>query len=65
MTLKNDAIEKFIEGSTTMLVSQGCIDCKQLDREHLSREELFEMLRPEGISHSGQVQYAFLELPVS
>ncbi|MEO8268312.1 MAG: DUF421 domain-containing protein [Aureliella sp.] len=61
MTLKNDAIEQFIEGRTTMLVSQGCINYRQLDQEHLSREELFELLRPEGISHLGQVQQAFLE----
>lgn len=61
ITLNNDVMEKFVEGQTSMLVLQGRINCEQLRREKLSQEELFELLRPEGISHLGEVQYAFLE----
>jgi len=61
ITRKNELVEKFVEGETQLLVDRGSIDSQQLMRERLSREELFELLRTEGISHLGQVRQAFLE----
>ncbi len=61
ITQKNEAVEKFMEGETAMLINRGEILLETLFSERLSREELFEMLRVEWISQLGEVRQAFLE----
>ncbi|WP_339749328.1 DUF421 domain-containing protein [uncultured Rubinisphaera sp.] len=61
ITQKNEAVEKFMEGETTMLINRGEILLDTLCSERLSRDELFEMLRIEGVSQLGEVRQAFLE----
>lgn len=58
---KSERFERFFEGSATCLVKDGRIDTKALDRERLSQEELFEILRLAGITHLGEVKRAYLE----
>ncbi len=57
----NVRVEKFFEGQSQMLVERGCIDHEQLGNERMSKGELFELLRSEGVAHLGQVRQAFLE----
>ena len=61
ITQKNEVVERFIEGQTRLIINQGHIIPEALDHERISREELCEMLRTEGISHLGEVRQAFLE----
>jgi predicted RNA-binding Zn-ribbon protein involved in translation (DUF1610 family) len=61
MTQNHRTLEEFIESRSELLVQCGCVDIAQLERERISVNELFEMLRLEGISHLGQVRQAFLE----
>lgn len=61
VTLKHRAVEEFFESRSELLVHNGCVRLDQVRRERLSKNELFEMLRIEGISHLGQVRQAFLE----
>ena len=61
LTVKHSAVEAFVESRTEMLVEKGLINLEQLERERLSTNELFEMLRVEGVAHLGQVRQAFIE----
>ncbi|MDZ4850255.1 MAG: DUF421 domain-containing protein [Pirellulaceae bacterium] len=61
LTQNNDTMEVFVESQSELLVASGRIDTHRLELERLSKNELFEMMRLEGISHLGQVRQAFLE----
>ena len=61
LTQNNAQVEQFIESRSELLVQDGLINAEQLHRERLSINELFEMLRLDGIAHLGQVRQAFLE----
>lgn len=58
---KNEAFERFMEGKTSCLLSDGVLklDCMKADR--LSQEKLFELLRLQGITQLGEVKCAYLE----
>ncbi|MDF2691719.1 MAG: hypothetical protein K0S65_102 [Labilithrix sp.] len=58
---KSEMFERFVEGEPSCLVSEGCLDLRNLDRERISQEELFEILRGAGISQLGEVKRAYLE----
>ncbi len=61
LTQKNEHVEQWVESRTELLVEKGRIDLSRLARERLSNNELFEMLRIEGVAHLGQVRQAFIE----
>ena len=61
MTLVNVKLEKFLQGESRILIENGHINYSNLKLERLSKEDLFEMLRPEGISDLGQVKNVYLE----
>jgi uncharacterized membrane protein YcaP (DUF421 family) len=63
MTLlrRSDSFERFVEGTPSCLVTNGRIDIEALEKERLSQEELFEILRLAGISQLGEVKRAYLE----
>ncbi len=58
---KSEAFERFVEGEPSCVVSEGRMDLRALDRERISSEELFEILRGSGIAQLGEVKRAFLE----
>lgn len=60
-TEKNEWLEQVVESTPRLLVADGVIDIANLHSEQLSRDELFEALRQQGIRHLGQVEVAFLE----
>ncbi len=61
LTQKNEHVEQWVESRTELLVEKGRIDLVKLAQERLSNNELFEMLRIEGVAHLGQVRQAFIE----
>jgi uncharacterized membrane protein YcaP (DUF421 family)/predicted RNA-binding Zn-ribbon protein involved in translation (DUF1610 family) len=58
---RSKRVEGFIESTTTCLVVDGVIDLESLRAERFSRDELFMLLREEGIEQLGQVKRAYLE----
>lgn len=58
---KSEGFERFVEGEPSCLVSEGRLELKALDKERLSQEELFEILRGAGITQLGEVKRAFIE----
>lgn len=58
---KNERFERFVEGEPSCLVVEGRIDLEALDKERISQEELFEILRGSGVSQLGEVKRAFIE----
>ena len=53
--------ERMLESTSTRLVADGVIDLPAMRAEHFSNEELFMLLREEGVEQLGQVKRAYLE----
>ena len=58
---KNEPFERFMEGETRCLLSEGVLQLEMMKKDRLSREKLFELLRLAGISQLGEVKCAYLE----
>lgn len=61
LVVKSERVETFVEGQPVELVRGGVMDHGALDRANLSREDLFERLRAQGVRQLGEVQRAYLE----
>lgn len=53
--------ERVFESSSSRLVLDGVMDTEAMRAERFSREELFMLLREEGVEQLGQVKRAYLE----
>lgn len=62
IVLKNRSVEKFIEGSPTMLIYRGKIIRDHLKRENISLDELNEALREHAVVAVSEVALAVLEI---
>ncbi len=58
---KNKKVETLLEGTPNMIVDDGLIRWEQLDKNNLSKEDLFRALRGKEVEHLGQIQKAFFE----
>lgn len=58
---RSERVETFIEGLPVELVRDGVIVTRALDRNSLSREDLFERLRAQGVRQLGEVQRVYFE----
>lgn len=58
---KNDRLDKWVEGDPVDLVCDGKLLLDHLEKEPLTKEELFSQLRSNSISHLGQIKQAILE----
>lgn len=58
---RSEAVESFVEGAPRRLVINGRLDQEGMQREALSREELFATLRVAGAQQLGQVRRAYIE----
>jgi uncharacterized membrane protein YcaP (DUF421 family) len=58
---RSPRLTRMFEGRTTILVRNGQIDQKALDRESLTREELMEVIHRQGFEHISQVRRCELE----
>lgn len=61
LIISQEKVETFLEGTPVELVRDGVIQVQGLRRSSLSREDLFERLRPAGVRQLGQVQRAYFE----
>lgn len=61
LTENDTRLERVVESSPVLLVSEGEIVHDALDQEDLSEAELFMALRQNGIEQLGEVRLAFLE----
>ena len=61
LSTRRDAIEKFIDSTPTILIRDGVVDVDALRRELMSRSELFQALRINGVDTLGDVELAVLE----
>jgi len=59
---KNRQLSRFVAGTPTLLIHHGIVLSKNLDREHLTVEELDQALREHGISTVADVYLATLEV---
>ena len=57
----NEAFETVLKGQPHVLVKSGDIDIGGLEKAHLNREKLFELLRGEEVRQLGELNRAFME----
>ncbi|MBB5233833.1 YetF domain-containing protein [Deinococcus budaensis] len=61
LVIRSEGVETFIEGVPVELVRGGVIATRALADANLSREDLFERLRAQGVRQLGQVQRVYFE----
>ena len=61
LVIRSERVETFVEGIPVELVRDGVIRLGPLSRANLSREDLFERLRGQGVRQLGEVQRAYFE----
>lgn len=58
---RNRKVEAVMEGTANLLVNDGIIQWDCMNRDNLSKEDLFRSLRQKDVQHLGQVKKAFFE----
>jgi len=58
---RNKKVETFMEGTPNLIVDNGLIIWDCLNRDNLSKEDLFRALRSKDVEHLGQIQKAYFE----
>ena len=58
---KNTKLEKLNHGEVVLLVKDGLLILEEMDKAKLSRQQLFAVLRSEGVFNLGQVDRVYLE----
>ncbi|TWT95218.1 hypothetical protein Pla108_33610 [Botrimarina colliarenosi] len=61
LTERNAVVERVVESTPRLMVSAGVLHTGNLHREQMSRDELCEVLRAEGVRQLGEVEAAYLE----
>lgn len=61
LVIRSETVETYIEGTPVELVRDGVMDPRALSRANLSREDLFERLRAQGVRQLGEVSRAYFE----
>jgi len=61
LEFKNTKLEKLNHGEVVLLVKDGLLILEEMDKAKLSRQQLFAVLRSEGIFNLGQVERVYLE----
>ncbi|MDB5110852.1 MAG: rane protein [Mucilaginibacter sp.] len=61
ISFKNPWFEKFTQGNIDVLIKDGILDLKNMERVRLSRERLVAQLRSEGIKQLGMVNRFYME----
>jgi uncharacterized membrane protein YcaP (DUF421 family) len=55
------SVNTFLEGKPRLMIREGKIIEESLHQEQLRREELMALLREQQVTHTGEMQYVFLE----
>ena len=61
LTQRNQRIERMIESVPVLLVKDGVLLSDAIDKEDLSKEEVYMGLRQEGVESLGEIKRAYLE----
>jgi uncharacterized membrane protein YcaP (DUF421 family) len=61
LTFHSRFFRRLVEGTPTLLIKDGKLIEANLAREHISRADLYQELRRQGVSQINQVSQAFLE----
>ncbi|GGO38190.1 DUF421 domain-containing protein [Deinococcus humi] len=61
LVVRSERVETFMEGQPVELVRDGVFSVAALEQANLSREDLFEKLRSEGVMQLGEVRRAYFE----
>jgi uncharacterized membrane protein YcaP (DUF421 family) len=61
LAFKNEKIEHISQGVLSLLIKDGIIDLKELKKNHITKQQVFAMLREKGIQNLGNVKRAYLE----
>lgn len=61
LVIRSERVETFVEGQPVELVRDGVMSHPALTAANLSREDLFERLRAQGVRQLGEVQRAYFE----
>jgi uncharacterized membrane protein YcaP (DUF421 family) len=61
LVVRSERVEAFMEGQPMELVRDGVFSIRVLERANLSREDLFEKLRAQGVLQLGEVRRAYFE----
>jgi uncharacterized membrane protein YcaP (DUF421 family) len=61
ITEKNKKLEVLFESSPRRLIKNGVLELEALDKENISKDEVFSRLRDAGLRHLGEVERAYLE----
>lgn len=61
LTFKSRTFSRLVEGTPTLLIKDGTIIEENLAKEHISRSDLRQELRRQGVSDVAQVSRAILE----
>lgn len=60
-TSRSEKLEKAVEGTATVIIRDGQIAKEAMKREALSEDELFTVLRQQGIREVAEVQWGIME----
>ncbi|MFL5808767.1 MAG: DUF421 domain-containing protein [Flavisolibacter sp.] len=61
IALKSTRFEKLVQGEVSILVKDGVLNLKELNKTKITQQQLFEVLRAKKIFHLGKVQRMYLE----
>jgi uncharacterized membrane protein YcaP (DUF421 family) len=61
LTYRSKFFSAIFEGTPTLVVHKSQLITKNLDKERLSRSELFALLRKQGVDHLSDIETAILE----
>ncbi|MES2458795.1 MAG: YetF domain-containing protein [Bacteroidota bacterium] len=58
---KSETMEKLIQGKESLIIKNGMIVVKELDKAQITRQQLYAVLRSQGINNLGQVERVYME----
>jgi uncharacterized membrane protein YcaP (DUF421 family) len=61
LTFRSHFFSRLVEGTPTLLIKDGVLNEDNLAKEHISRADLYQELRKQGVSQVSQVSRAILE----
>lgn len=61
VSLKSNAIRKFIDGSPRLIINKGKLNFRQMSKLRYSLDDLISQLREQGVKNLEDVNYAILE----
>ena len=61
LSLKNENIRKFIDGTPKTIINKGKVNFKQMQKLRYSLDDLVSQLREQGVKNIDDVNYAILE----